>query len=89
MEDLATTASAKANLWANMVALLGKLNVGIPEPDEMERQLRLSYKRGYLQALYDIRREAWKQEIATFEDALPAVSKQEAAAISHVFDKSA
>lgn len=86
IDDAALTAAQKAGVWRGMVKLLGKLDVAIPDPDEIEQQLREHYKRGYVQALNDVRREAWKNEIVSYHEALPSISFQEAKAISHVFD---
>ena len=83
----AEKASRYVGMWGGMVALLGKLNVAIPSPEDIERELRQSYQRGYVQALRDVKREREKQEACRYYDAMPSISRQEAGTISHVYQR--
>ena len=82
----ANCAAQKARIWHSMLALLGKINVPIPTPDDLEKQLRSSYRQGYIQALHDVRKEGWKQELVSYQESLLIASKQEARALSHAYD---
>jgi hypothetical protein len=83
----AKKAARYVGMWRGMVALLGKLNVPIPSPDDIERELRTSYQRGYVQALRDVKREREKQEAQSYAEAMNTISFQEACKISHVYEQ--
>lgn len=80
----------RASRWVGMVGglsrLLGRINVPIPTPDEIEQELRAAYKRGYIQALRDALRERNKQEQSSYRHAMPTPSYQDLKAMSHVYD---
>ena len=70
-----------------MVALLGKIHVPIPTPEEIEEQLKKSWKAGYVRALLDVKRERERIEAQKYRDALPKITIQELRRISHAYDK--
>lgn len=80
-------AADRAGMASGINRLLGKLLLAIPAPDQLESELRESFKRGYVQALNDARREGWRQELYSYEQALPIVSRREAVSISHAYGK--
>lgn len=86
-EQRANQAARNARIWRGMVALLSKVNMPIPTPDDVEKQLKHSWKAGYIQALRDVRRERERMEAHQYLDALPQITIQEARKISHIYEK--
>lgn len=86
-EHKANRAAVNARIWRGMVALLGKIHVPIPTPEEIEEQLKKSWKAGYVRALLDVKRERERIEAQKYRDALPKITIQELRRISHAYDK--
>jgi hypothetical protein len=78
--------------WAcggGLCRLLGRLNIAIPSPEEIERELRASYQRGYVQALRDALRERQRMERSSYLHAMPRPAFEDLKAMSHIYDVSA
>lgn len=86
-ERRADAASRNARIWRGMVALLGRVRVPIPTPDEIETQLKQSWRDGYVRALRDVQRERERLEAQRYYDALPQITNQEARTISHAYER--
>jgi hypothetical protein len=86
-EQKANRAAINARIWRGMVALLEKTSVPIPTPDEIEAQLKKSWKAGYVRALLDVKRERERMEAQRYRDALPKITTQELRRISHAYEK--
>ena len=52
----------------------------------IRQKLSEYYRRGYVQALRDVKRERERMEVASYEAALGSVTMQEAVAFSHRYD---
>jgi hypothetical protein len=77
-------------------AAWGKLDIGAIlirasryDDVAIQQQLREHWLAGYVAALRDVKRERERMEEAAYEAAMPQISLQEAAAVSHEFHKEA
>lgn len=86
-EQRANQAKTDARVWRGMIALLGKVGVPIPTPEEIETQLKQSWKDGYVRALRDVQREREQLEAQRYYDALPQITNQEVRTISHAYER--
>ena len=86
LEKRARFASRRCGVVRGMIKLLGQIKPPISSPDEVEAQMRTDFKRGYIQALRDVKREREKQEAASYFDAMQTTSKGSLREISHRFD---
>lgn len=55
--------------------------------DAIQQQLREHWKAGYVAALNDVKTERERQERNRYLESMPTISMQEAASISHVYEK--
>jgi hypothetical protein len=85
--EKAAASAHRANVWRGMVALLNKLALPIPTPDEIEVQLKAGFQRGYIQALRDVKLERLRQERASYAEAMQPVSHQEYRTMTNRFSK--
>lgn len=83
----ASRAARNVGVFRAMLALLGKVNVPIPDPQEIERELRAAFKRGYVQALRDVKHEREKQDAQSYHEAMPVAAMQDARQISHAYNR--
>lgn len=86
-EVAADCASVRARVWRGMIRLLSKAKLPIPTPDEIESELKRSWRDGYIKALRDVQREREQMEAQRYLDAMPSLTKQEARTFSHEYEK--